>query len=332
MNRYVKYVILILVELILILLLLEFPAPNDRMLNIQNCLITAGGIMSAFIATFLFAKLFNLKANRENRQLQIDRLSKRLTAFRKLMYFIMDSKDFWVRYSDIIKFKENYSDYDYHRFYEDGEEERSQEIWEKENISQNTILLYTAMKAIYGTPKKSLIPWAYQDEIAVCRYTMDDLDDYYFPSNALWYYLDGRYAKHGEGLFRDVGLSTSYQKNYTRLLSIAAPKLVGKDFHRLVIAELGSEFHNCVIPEMKELIGQNKGIPKGFLKTFYSLILIMLFGVIFPIILQSLSVSKCLNSILTLLFVNFTILSLCFFLIDFYVLLRDELDTNKNDS
>ncbi|MDD7885200.1 hypothetical protein [Flavivirga sp. 57AJ16] len=111
MNKYIKYGILILVGLTLTFLFWKFPAPDDRILNIQNYLITVGGIMSAFIIAYLSAKLFNLKTDRNNRQLQVDKLGERLTAFRQLMYFIMNSHDFWNRYSDIAKFKKEYPNF-----------------------------------------------------------------------------------------------------------------------------------------------------------------------------------------------------------------------------
>ena len=187
------------------------------------------------------------------------------------------------------------------------------------------------MEIIYDTEGKTLIPWAYE-RTAHHRYTIDDLSKYHEPSNQLWYYLDGRYAKHGKGLFNDEGLSVLYEENYKALLPIADIKHKGKDFHRLIIASLGTEFYEYVIPKMAELINQNSGVPKGLLKTFYSLLSIMLFGVILPLILQSMFVSKCLNSTLTLIFVNLTTLSLLYFLFEFYDLLKDELETNKKGS
>ena len=48
----------------IILLFYFYPAPPDRMLNIQNYLITVGGIFSAFVITYLSAKIFNIRAER----------------------------------------------------------------------------------------------------------------------------------------------------------------------------------------------------------------------------------------------------------------------------
>ena len=45
--------VLVVVGIALALLFVLFPAPADRILNIQNYLITVGGIMSAFVIAYL---------------------------------------------------------------------------------------------------------------------------------------------------------------------------------------------------------------------------------------------------------------------------------------
>lgn len=331
MNQTIKYQILIVVGLVLTLLFLNYPAPDDRILIIQSYLITVSGVISAFVIAYLSAKLFNLKTDRDTRQVQIDKLGDRLTAFRQMMYFIMKSSDFWIRYSDIKSFKNKYPNFDYYRLRGVGDDELRKKFWfEEEEISHNTITLYLAMEVIYGKEDNAFLPWAY-DRTATCRYTIDDLSKYHEPSNQIWYFLEGRYAKHGKGLFNNEGLSMLFQENFKELLARADLKHKGKDFNRHIIADLGTEFYEYVIPKMVELINQNTGIPKSLLKTFYSLLSIMLFGVIMPLVLQSILVSASLNSFLTLSFVGLTTLSLLYFLFEFYDLLKDELNTNRTD-
>jgi hypothetical protein len=241
----------------------------------------------------------------------------------------MHSRDFWVRFNDIAKFKKEYPDFDYERLRGSDEDPlRYKFHLEQTEISQGTIALYTAMEAIYDNKEKYLVPWAYE-RTATERYDINDLSKYHEPCNQIWYYLDGRFAKHGKGLFNDEGLNIMDKENFQERLSIADIRHKGKDFHRLLLASLGSEFYEFVIPKMAELINQNTGVPKGLLKTFYSLLSIMLFGVLLPIILQSISVSNCINTTLTLIFVNLTTLSLVYFLFEFYDLLSEEINTNK---
>lgn len=319
-----------LVGLVLIFLFVKYPAPAERILNIQNYLITVGGIISAFVIAYLSANIFSIKTDRDNRQREINKLGERLTAYRQLLYFVMKSNDFWAKYGDIAKFKKKYPGVDYDRLRSSGADELRQKFWlEETEISHNTISLYTAMETIYGDTEKGMIPWAY-DKALTIKYTIEDLSKYYEPSNQIWYYLEGRYAKHGHGIFNDTGLKPLFTQNFRELLPQADIKHKGKDFHREVLADLGAEFYEFVIPKMTVLIKENSGIPIGLLKTFYSLLAIMIFGVLLPIILQALLVSDCLNIYLTLLFVNLTTLSLLNFLFEFYDLLHDELHPNKS--
>lgn len=325
-------IIIILISIFLTCLFICFPAPHERMLNIQNYLITVGGIISAIVIAYLSAKIFNVKTDRESRQKEINKLGERLTAFRKILFFVMNSNDFWVKYHDITTFKKKYPELTYERLRNNEEDELSQKFWLEENeISKSTISLYMAMEEIYEQKGDNhLIPYVYNKALSF-KYSLEDLRRFHEPTNQIWYYLDGRFAKYGKGLFNDTGLYVLLQDNFREELPIADIKLKGKDFSRLLLAELGVEFYEYVIPKMAELIKENTGIPRGLLKTFYSLLAIMLFGVIFPIILQSINVPNSLDTFLTLCFVNLTVISLLYFLLEFYNLIYEELHPNADD-
>jgi hypothetical protein len=331
MKTKVKLAILIIIGLFLTILFYNFPAPHERMLNIQNYLITVGGIISAFVIAYLSAKFFNIKTDRDNRQIEINKLAERLTAFRKIIYFVMESRNFWTNYSDIPKFKKLYPGLNYERLrYTERDELRYKyhDEWESTKLSEGTISLFTAMEVLYEDD--GFMPWAY-NKTASFKYSIEDLVKFHEPTNQIWYYLDGRYVKHGKGLFDENGFSPLFKENFRELLPLADLKHKGKDIDRLTLASLGSEFYEYVIPRMHELVTENTGIPKGLLKTFYSLIAIMVFGVLFPITLQSLLVSDNVDSFFTLLFVVLTILSIIHFFLDFFDLLKEELHPNKSN-
>lgn len=331
-KQYRKQIILAAIGILLATLFISIPAPADRMLNLQNYLITVGGIISAFVIAYLAAKIFNIKSDRESRQKEIDKLTDRLTAFRKILYYVMHSRDFWVRYEDIAKFKKTYPELTYGMLRDSETEAVPEEFWAVQKISRSTITLYLAMEEIYDEKRKgSFIPYAY-DRMASFKYTLDDLAKFFDPTNQLWFYLDGRFAKYGKGLFNDEGLYQPLKENFREELPLADIKENGKDFHRLLLAKLGTEFYEYVIPKMWELIKHNSGIPITLLKTFYSLLAIMIFGVLFPIILQSIKVPNAIDVFLTLSFVLCTSLSLVYFLLEFYDLLHDELHPNANRS
>ncbi len=328
MSKYLKFIVLVLVGTTLTCLFWKYSAPHERIINIQNYLITVGGIISAIVIAYLSAKIFSLKTDRDNRQIQIDKLGERLTAFRQSLYFVMRSREFWVKYNDIAKFKKQYPDLNYERLRDSGEDPLRHKFYEQTEISHSTIALYLAMETIYDKKDTNIIPWAYDIPVTE-RYDIDDLSKYHEPCNQIWFYLDGRYGKYGKGLFNDEGLNPMDIEIFQEKLSIADIKQKGKDFHRLVLAELGNEFYEFVIPKMAELINHNTGVPNGLIKTFYSLIAIMVFGVLFPLILQSIFVCNRLDVFLTLAFVTLTTLSLIYFLFEFYDLLKDEIHTNK---
>ncbi len=100
--------VLVAVGVALALLFSLFPAPAERILNIQNYLITVGGIMSAFVIAYLASKVFDVRRERSVIKAELDVLSEKLTLFRKLLFYVMKSNDFWVRFDDIAKFKQSF--------------------------------------------------------------------------------------------------------------------------------------------------------------------------------------------------------------------------------
>jgi hypothetical protein len=341
MKEKITYIILGFFGLLVEVLFILFPAPADRILNIQNYLITVGGIISAFVIAYLSSKIFNLRSERATRQIEIDKYSDKLTLFRRLLYYVMKSSEFWVHYSDISAFKRKYKGLTYERLHRHSEEkdELATDFWLKEDkLSSSTVDLYCAMESIAGSaePEPGYMMTWHVDKAASFNYTLDELSQYYDPCNQIWYYLEGRYAKHGKGRFNDTGIWVLYQNDVSDLMTRLNTKYKGKDFHREILAEIATEFYEFNIPRLYDLTRQNVGVPKTLLRTFGSLFFIMLFGVLLPIILQSIKVSDCINVSLTLIFVWLTSLGLLNFMCDFNKFINDEVHlttkTEKNNS
>lgn len=327
--KYRKTIILLATGLILTCLFIKFPAPAGRILNIQNYLITVGGIISAFVITYLSAKIFNIRAERENRQIEIDKYSETITDFRRLLYYVMSSREFWVFYDDIAKLRQNYPDLTYEMYNDQQVSHEQATAVRTEGLSSSTVDLYLAMFAIYGDPDIRTGSMWTLDKFASFNYSVEELIKFYDPSNAIWYYLDGRYKKHGAGRFTDAGISSVWQKHVEELLPKINIKYKGAEFDRKILAEIGSECY-AIIPKLISLIKRNTGVPSILLKTFYSLIAIMGFGVVFPIIIQSLTISDTLNVFLTLSCVLATVISIITFLLDFLDFLNDDVHIAKN--
>jgi hypothetical protein len=226
-----RLIVLIVCGLLLGFLFIAFPAPAERMLNIQNYLITVGGIISAFVISYLSAKIFSLRTEREQRQLKIEDFSEKLTDFRRLLYYIMTSREFWVRYDDIKKFRNKYPQIRYEDLHASSLSATAMKVYEDEDFSYNTVDLYCAMMAIYGDPELSTgSAWAL-DKAAHFNYTPDNLIKYRDPCNQIWYYLEGRFAKHGQGRFADKGINPLWRGYVNDLLPKINIKYKGAAFH-----------------------------------------------------------------------------------------------------
>ena len=339
MKDRISNILLGLFGLLVGVLLFLFPAPADRILNIQNYLITVGGIISAFVIAYLSSKIFNLRSERAARQIEIDKFSDKLTQFRRLLYYVMKSRDFWNYYDHIAKFKKQYNGLTYERLHRQSEEkdELATKFWLNETeLSSNTVDLFCAMESIAGSadPEPGYMMTWHVDKAVRFDYSLDQLSQYFDPCNQIWYYLEGRYAKHGQGRFNDTGIWIIYKNDVSDLMARLNSKYKGQDFHRTILAEIATSFYEIDLPRLYELTRQNVGVPKSLLRTFNSLFFIMFFGVLLPIILQSLNVNDCINVTLSLIYVWLTSLGLLNFMFDFYKFINNEvhLTTDKNHS
>lgn len=320
--------LLVIVAVVLGTALLTFPAPPDRMLNIQNYLITVGGIMSAFVIAYLASKVFDVRRERSAAKAELDVLSEKLTLFRKLLFYVMKSRDFWVLYDQIATFKDRFPTLTYERLHTMGDDPERQLFWDSE-LSNNTIALYLAMETITGKlGEHGQIPWVYDCD-AKFNYSRQQLTQCYEPCNQIWYLLEGRFAKHGRGRFNDTGIWIGFESDARDCMARIDERLKGKDFHRELLASIASDFHEVLLPRMHVLISENVGVPGILRASFRSLFVVMLFGVLLPIILQSLSVSGTINTGFTLFFVWVTALALLSFMQGFARFLHEDTSVIK---
>jgi hypothetical protein len=321
------------------MLFILYPSPSERILNIQNYLITVGGIISAFVIAYLSSKIFNLRSERAIRQIEIDNFSDKLTLFRRLLCYVMKSPNLWNRYDDVTKFRVKYPGLTYEQLHNQSDEpnELTAKFWLNEDeLSQNTIDLFLAMQCISvsaDADPEAMTTWNI-DKAARFNYSLEQLSKYFEPCNRIWYCLSYRYDKYGKDSFKDTGILIVYENEVRDIIRRLNRKFEGQDFHRKILTEIAYEFYEYNLPRLYELTSQNVGIPKTLTKTFNTLFFIMGFGVLMPLILQSLNVNDCTNITLTLIFVLLTSLRLLKFMFDFYQFLNEEvhLKIELNDS
>lgn len=331
MKKYtfhiVKYLILILTGAVLLYLFIRIPFKMDMLRTIQNNLITTSGILTGIVIAYLSAKQFQIRQNREELQRKLIKLSDKLTNFRKILYRVMKSHDFWVRYQDIQKFKKKYPKITFTDLHNQGEEKNElvTQFWlDEKEISSTTADLYLAMEEITG-PIEYADRWAY-DKLHSYNYKLDYLQRCYMPSNQIWYYLEGRYAKHTQGLINDTSIWILFKDDIREFASQIDSKYKDHDFDRHLLAQIGTDFHELYIPRLVELTRlTNKGLSGSMITLLVNLTVILTAGVLIPMIMQVLNIQLCIEKMLTFSMVFIVILGLANFMFDFYRMLDREI-------
>jgi hypothetical protein len=96
--------------------------------------------------------------------------------------------------------------------------------------------------------------------------------------------LEGRYQKHTKGLINDKYFNSMEINQIHELASSIDSKFKNSDVNRHLIAEIGSEFYEIILPELYQLTAINqRGMPRGIQKLLISIIAILIFGVVIPL-------------------------------------------------
>lgn len=324
--HFIKYLILTLIAVGIILLYSKYPFPRDLIQTIQSNLITVSGILVGIVIAYLSAKQFQIRQNRENLQSRLDHLSDKLTNFRKLLYRVMKSRDFWVRYSDIQAFKKKYPRITFTDLHDHGNDRSDlvSQFWlDEKEIDNTTADLYLAMEEITGSIEHA-DEWAY-DKLHTYNYSLDYLHRCYMPSNQIWYFLEGRYAKHTEGLINDQGIWVLYIDAVRDFATQIDSKFKDKDFDRHLLAQIGTDFHELYIPQLIELTRMiQKGLSNSMKTLLITLTIILTAGVLVPLTMQTLTIPYCISGPLTFSMVLVVICGLINFMFDFYRMLERE--------
>ncbi len=313
-NLKFKVLALILIMEVLFFFLLKNGYNELEISSIQSNILTVSGIFSGIVIAYIFSKIFQIKSEKESRKPKIDKLSLKLTNFRKLLYYVMNSNEFWMRRNDITKFEEQYEGVDFDELHNQvGQSKNSSKFWlDERKLSRTTIDLYLSMKAIIDDPNRA--PYWIFDRSARFDYSLQQIRKYYKPSNQIWYYLQGRYKKHTQGLINDELLNRRDVYQIREHASMIDPKYKNQDVDKDLIAGIGNEFYEILLPQLLELTELNySGMPKGIKQMLLSIILILLFGVTVPLFFSIFPFDPLINSyiikvsgsVIILLFVNF---------------------------
>lgn len=287
LGIYVKIEIdyLIFIIIIELILLIIINNPIDNYLDLQSDLISVSGIFSGILVALFSAKLFQEKSKKEKLKENINYFSEKLTLFRKIIFFVKESRNFWIKENTIRNYNRLKNKIRLLTLQSKNVEKEEKEL-QKLTKSNNTAKIYHLMNFIYGGDSSE--EWLY-DRKANFEYSLDELYDLYYPINNIWYYFDGRYAKHTKGLINeDKNAIDLHRLAEIREISIAIDsRFKGREIDRKLIADLGSDFHLYHIPELIKLTREYLiDFPKPLKKLFSSLVLIVISGIVCPMILK----------------------------------------------
>ncbi|EAP87156.1 hypothetical protein [Croceibacter atlanticus] len=155
--------------------------------ELLNLLISTISIIIAIIITYLFSKLFSEKAERIQRKAEIDTLSHKITAFRKMAFQIRGFSEFWKFGNNNIKSK---MDHKYNDLaYEDLRNDRF--TYEEltpiiRDVGETAIQSYLGLKGLENEENT----FGFFQSFNPKNYTLDEIARFKDYANSFWYLLN----------------------------------------------------------------------------------------------------------------------------------------------
>ena len=244
--------------------------PPSEYKNILTTLISTIGITTAIIISFLFSKLYSEKTERIERKRIIDKLSKKLTALRKIVHFLLRSFDFWRINNNIKRFLDNkykrLTLYEYDKMNYDDFKAFHEEV----QIGELAAQAYLGLKEIKG-----LVPsdFVFYDRLLRKNYSLNELAIMQVSCQRMWAFMD----EYNQEL-RDVSsLSVLETKPFKENLKIIYPNFKPEDLNNNTFKNLFNDFPEEFIPEQYYLTQRNR---KSFGKFFNALLVDLIFFVV----------------------------------------------------
>lgn len=155
--------------------------------ELLSLLISTISIIIAIIITYLFSKLFAEKSERIQRKGEIDILSQKITAFRKIAFQIRGFHEFWRFGNNNIKSKMDHS-YN-HLVYEDLRNDKY--TYEEltpviRDVGETAIQSYLGLKGLENNENS----FGFFQSFNPKNYTLDEIARFKDYANSFWYLLD----------------------------------------------------------------------------------------------------------------------------------------------
>lgn len=252
--------------------------------TLLNNLMHTASILSGIVIAYVLAKIYQLSQDKLQDQEHIDQLSSKLSNYRKLLFRLMKSPDFWIKYDDIKLVKTKYPKLSFNDLHdEDNASAEVDAFWSDEhNFSSTTADLYLAMEAVTG-PVEDI------EEIEEHKeaYSVDYLKRIQPALNQIWFYLEEKYAKHTAGLINDQGIWEPYHDSIRNLCIRIDHKQKRKEFDRTTVAEMASNFVEEHIPNLLRFLLKKKNrITRSLVSLIITLTVMISAGTLIPLSAQ----------------------------------------------
>lgn len=281
-----------LVVLLVIILVFENSKIEEfNYSEILNLLVRTIAIIAAIIITFLLSKLFAEKAERIKRKHEIDELSYKVTAFRKIAFHIKGMYEFWKQSAFPVKsmLEGKYKSLTYHQY----RNELGYEVLTRVNkeIGGTTGQAYLALKGLENNENT----FAFFQTFRPINYSLENIADFKEYSGSFWSFLD----RNGSFDFKVVN---TYELDmvselYFKIMGTIPNTAKFRDD----IKNLFALFEGEVFDKLFYLTSLNsKLLPKLFMSSFINLVIFILI-LICSLIAYSVNLSGLNSYIITIL-------------------------------
>jgi len=253
--------------------------------SVNALLISCSGIFSAIVISVLLSGLSNLKSQRLKLKDRINILSEKLTAFRRLLYYVIHSDDFWnnAEFNRLTaKIRHEYPKINSRNTSEVERDKSFRTITKNEHFESHKMSLFLNLLTIVDVSRDEEL--SFIQPSSKYKYTAKKLEYYHECFNNIWYYLN---HKSATGL-NDTknSISSLYRDNFTETYKkIEGNNVSWQDFNSQLLVSLGNKFYEETIPELHKAISEiTSNIPITYIKMIITLIVILIFGTIIPLI------------------------------------------------
>ena len=253
--------------------------------DLRQVLITSTSIFSAIVIGILVTGINNHIVRIQKHKERLDKLSNKLTSFRRMLYYLSQSYNIWdcKFYGKFLrKISELYPHVNANtNSHEVKEGNRIYEIVKDDRFGYLTTRLFLAFITIVDTKKREELTMI--SPSSKFSYSRKKLEYMYESFNNLWYFLAHKKA--------NVTISAEtfnqiYNEDFSKQLRILfGDKVTIDDLNEKMVIDIGNEFYHEHIPEMYDHINIiTKGAPRLLKFLLYELIFILVLGLLLPII------------------------------------------------